>query len=72
MNRVGRVTRLLNLVEYRRICCLHCLLSLVLSLSTMEKFSLLAKFGNLSLEELARAQEEMVAMFARYPSASIA
>ena len=38
----------------------------------MDKFTLLARFGDVSLEELARVQGEMVAMFARYPNASIA
>jgi hypothetical protein len=37
----------------------------------MDKFTLLARFGNVSLEELTRVQGEFVQMFSRYPDASI-
>ena len=36
----------------------------------MDKFTLLARFGNVSLDELTRVQGEFVQMFSRYPDAS--
>jgi len=37
----------------------------------MDKFTMLARFGNISLGEVTRVQGDFVQMFSRYPDASI-
>ena len=76
MNSVGRVTPSLDFVAYRRICVfvysfVSLILNIVFSFVVMDKFTMLARFGNISLGEVTRVQGDFVQMFSRYPDASI-
>jgi hypothetical protein len=37
----------------------------------MEKFTIIGKFGDISLDELAEVQGEFVRLFRRFPAASV-